>query len=628
MKFLSPSVAGLVSLLASHAIAAPGGNGDNGHGSHGSSPSSRLDKFVAAEKKIALQGVLNNIGPDGSRVPGAGAGFVVASPSKVDPDYFFSWSRDAALTMLMIVDEFAFSGDKKLQAKIEQYITSQAVLQTVSNPSGTFLPQGLGLGEPKYMVDGKRFNGAWGRPQRDGPALRAITLMTYSKWLMKHGQAKKAKTVIWPIISNDLSYVGQYWNQTGFDLWEEVNGSSFFTVQTSHRALAEGQQLARDLGVKCTGCDQAPQVLCFLEDFWNGNHLVANINTNTARSGLDGNTLVGPITVFDINASCSSPTMQPCHSKTLANFKALIDSFRSAYSINKNIPANSGVAVGRYTEDVYYGGHPWYLLTTASAELLYDAIAQWKTQRFISVDSTSLSFFKDLYPSIKPKVYKSNTKEFTAILAAITTYADSFVAIAEKYTPADGSLSEQFNRTSGAPLSATHLTWSYAAFVTMSRRRAGSFPPTWGASRAASPPKTCAPPTSSTQGLYIPALAAGAPNITIGCQIQVGINLNASTYYGENIYAVGSSDDFGAWDIDNSYPLNPGGYTAERPLWTLSAYLPAGQEISYKFARQQDCGQPWVYESGNRTLTVPECGGKAVTIEDAWVGPVGTSGGC
>ena len=82
MKFLTPSVAGLVSLLASHAIAAPGG-GDNGHGSN---PSSGLDKFVTAEKKIALQGVLNNIGPDGSRVPGAGAGFVVASPSKVDPD--------------------------------------------------------------------------------------------------------------------------------------------------------------------------------------------------------------------------------------------------------------------------------------------------------------------------------------------------------------------------------------------------------------------------------------------------------------------------------------------------------------------------------------------------------------
>lgn len=69
--------------MASQAIAAPGG--DQGHGGHGSNPS-QLDKFVSAEKKIALQGVLNNIGPDGALVPGAGAGFIVASPSKVDPD--------------------------------------------------------------------------------------------------------------------------------------------------------------------------------------------------------------------------------------------------------------------------------------------------------------------------------------------------------------------------------------------------------------------------------------------------------------------------------------------------------------------------------------------------------------
>lgn len=526
--------------------------------------------------------------------------------------------------MLMIVDEFAF-GNKKLEAKIEQYIASQAVLQTVSNPSGTFLPQGLGLGEPKYMVDGKRFNGAWGRPQRDGPALRAITLMTYSKWLMKRGQSKKAKKIIWPIISNDLSYVGQYWNSTGFDLWEEVNGSSFFTIQTSHRALAEGQQLARDLGVKCTGCDQAPQVLCFLQNFWNGEYFVANINTNTERSGLDGNTIVGPNTVFDIDASCNSPTMQPCNSRTLSNFRALVDSFRAAYSINKDIPAGSGIAVGRYAEDVYYGGQPWYLLTTGAAELLYNAVAQWKARRFLEVDATSLAFFKEIYPSVKVCKYKKGN-EFNKILEAVTDYADSFVAIAKKYTPADGSLAEQYHRETGAPLSAADLTWSYAAFVTMTQRREGKYPKSWGAAEAAAPPKTCAP--DSTQGLYIPAIAAGAPNVTVGCQIQVGINLNASTYYGENIYAVGDSDEFGAWDIDNSYPLNPGGYTAERPLWTLSAYLSAGQTINYKYARQQNCGQPFVYESVNRTLKVPPCGGQAITIEDAWEGPVGTPSHC
>ena len=45
-----------------------------------------LTSFVAAERAVALQGALNNIGPNGSLVPGAGAGFVVASPSKVNPD--------------------------------------------------------------------------------------------------------------------------------------------------------------------------------------------------------------------------------------------------------------------------------------------------------------------------------------------------------------------------------------------------------------------------------------------------------------------------------------------------------------------------------------------------------------
>jgi glucoamylase len=110
----------------------------------------------------------------------------------------------------MIIDEFIL-GEKGLQQYIEDYIHAQAVLQTVSNPSGTFLPSGLSLGEPKYNVDGTRYNENWGRPQRDGPALRAIALITYSNWLIANGQTSKVKSVIWPIISNDLSYVGQYW---------------------------------------------------------------------------------------------------------------------------------------------------------------------------------------------------------------------------------------------------------------------------------------------------------------------------------------------------------------------------------------------------------------------------------
>ena len=55
-----------------------------------------LTSFVASERAISLQGALNNIGADGSEVPGAGAGFVVASPSKVNPDCMYSFINHVA----------------------------------------------------------------------------------------------------------------------------------------------------------------------------------------------------------------------------------------------------------------------------------------------------------------------------------------------------------------------------------------------------------------------------------------------------------------------------------------------------------------------------------------------------
>lgn len=45
-----------------------------------------VGSFVATERAIALNGALQNIGPNGSLVQGAGAGFVVASPDKTNPD--------------------------------------------------------------------------------------------------------------------------------------------------------------------------------------------------------------------------------------------------------------------------------------------------------------------------------------------------------------------------------------------------------------------------------------------------------------------------------------------------------------------------------------------------------------
>jgi glucoamylase len=275
-----------------------------------------------------------------------------------------------------------------------------------------------------------------------------------------------------------------------------------------------------------------------------------------------------------------------------------------------------------------------YLITTGAAEYLYDAVAQWKTQNSLTIDDTSLAFFTDIYPAASTKTYSTSASsaEFPLILEAVTTYADSFVSVVEKYTPTNGSLSEQFNKTApGNPLSAYDLTWSFAAFVSMAERRAGQYPPSWEPSVAAELPSQCA--GSSTKGVYAPALAAGAPNVTTTCTSNVQFAVNASTYYGENVYLVGNTTDLGSWDVDNAQPLLSSNYTSERPLWYAVMALAAGEAVDYAYARQEDCDQPWIFETANRTLVAPACQEDAddailAETDDAWTGPVGVTGGC
>ncbi|KAJ5679064.1 glycosyl hydrolase family 15 [Penicillium macrosclerotiorum] len=441
-----------------------------------------LSAFIQSESSVALQGVLNNIGAKGADASGASSGIVVASPSKSNPDYFYTWTRDAALTFTMVIEQF-IAGDSSLESSIQEYITAQAKLQAVSNPSGD-LSDGSGLGEPKFNVDMTEFTDAWGRPQRDGPALRASALIAYGNNLIANGKQSVVKSNILPVVQNDLNYVAQYWNQTGYDLWEEVQGSSFFTIAAQHRALVEGSAFANSLGESCTGCDsQASEVLCFLQDFWNGTAVVSNL-ANNGRSGLDANSLISSIHTFDPNAACDDITFQPCSSRALSNHKLVVDSFRSIYNINNGKKAGTAAAVGRYPEDTYQGGNAWYLATLAAAEQLYDALYQWNKQGSLSISQTSLPFFQDLVSSATVGNYSTSSSTYRSIASAVKEYADGFVSIVQQYTPSNGSLAEQFTRDDGTPTSAADLTWSYAAFMTAASRRNGTVPNSWDATSA------------------------------------------------------------------------------------------------------------------------------------------------
>lgn len=97
--------------------------------------------------------------------------------------------------------------------------------------------------------------------------------------------------------------------------------------------------------------------------------------------------------------------------------------------MNQGLPKDKPVAIGRYPEDVYYDGNPWYLTTYAVAEQLYDAIYQWKRIGKIQVDDVSLGFFKQIYPAVTKNLYESGSEQFEDIVNAVKSYADGFFEV-------------------------------------------------------------------------------------------------------------------------------------------------------------------------------------------------------
>ncbi|TFK40812.1 glycoside hydrolase family 15 protein [Crucibulum laeve] len=558
------------------------------------SQSVTIDQYIDSESSIAKVGVLANIGPSGAKSSGAKAGVVIASPSTSDPDYLYTWTRDSALVYKMLIDQYTLGEDisSSLRGNIDNYVSAQTILQQVSNPSGTVSTGGLG--EPKFNIDLTAFTASWGRPQRDGPPLRAISLITYANWLIANSNTTYVTGKVWPVIKLDLDYTAKHWNQSGFDLWEEVSSRSFFTTAVQHRALRQGAALATKIGQNSLVVGysaQADNILCFLQSYWSstGNYITSN--TGGGRSGKDANSVLASIHSFDAAAGCDSRTFQPCSDKALANHKAYVDAFRSIYTINSGIAANKAVATGRYPEDVYYGGQAWYLTTAAAAEQLYDALIVWKAQGSLQVTSTSLAFFRQFSSSIQTGTYASSTSTFATLTAAIKEYADGFILVNAKYTPSNGALAEQYHRNTGVPLSAKDLTWSYASTLTAFASRKGFIPASWGA-----------------KDLVVPSVCVSNQLP----MVPVTFTVVASTVWGESIYLTGSIDELKNWSPTDALILSSTSY----PTWSITVNVPVSTKFDYKFLRKAN-GVVSTWESDpNRFFQSPASGNSV--LSDTW----------
>ncbi|KAI0343607.1 glucoamylase [Trametopsis cervina] len=555
---------------------------------------SSVDSYVSTESPAAKAGLLANIGANGAKSHGAKAGVVIASPSTTNPNYLFTWVRDSSLVFKAIIDQFTSGQDTSLRPLIDQFISAEGALQQVTNPSGSVTTGGLG--EPKFNIDGTAFTDPWGRPQRDGPALRSTAIISYANWLIANGNSSWVTTHLWPILRLDLDYVAANWNQSTFDLWEEINSSSFFTTAVQHRALREGAALATKIGqtsVVSGYTTQASNLLCFLQSYWNPSGGYITANTGGGRSGKDSNTVLTSIHTFDAAAGCDAATFQPCSDKALSNLKVYVDSFRSIYGVNNGVAASSPVAVGRYPEDVYFNGNPWYLSVFAVAEQLYDSLIVWKAQGSLQITSTSLPFFRQFSPSVAAGTYASSTSTFQTLTTAIKTHADGFVAINAKFTPSNGGLSEQFDKNSGSPLSAADLTWSYASALTAFAARSGFTSPSWGA-----------------KGLVVPSVCStSGPGA--GAKVAVTFNVQATTVFGENIFLTGSVQELQNWSPDNALALSSANY----PTWSITVNVPANTVIQYKYIRKNNGAVTWESDPNNQ-FTTPA--GGSFTLNDSW----------
>ncbi|PVU97162.1 hypothetical protein BB561_000711 [Smittium simulii] len=441
-----------------------------------------LDTWADKQYNISLKKIFANISPDGAK-----RGSVCASPSKSNPDYFYHWVRDSALTMSFLVDS--------LDCLKGEYINTISKLEDITEFSSsiTQIPNTIsGLGEPKYNMDGSAFNDNWGRPQNDGPALRAISLIKYANHLIS--QRKQIYFLYCNsncTINRDLDYIVENWKAPSFDIWEEVKGTHYYSMMTQIKALEMGQRISAlfgDFESAKRYYFTSMEMQLYLEKFWDKNNQIikSTINWSGGLPGkprdLDAQAILALLHTWDSDTDFyNNNTITRTLSTTIGLFKV----FMQEYKITSfGLPA---IAMGRYQGDKYNGydsngfGNPWPLLTMSIAELYYKIANGFMLEQRILIDYTTLKFIN--YPfqfKIKLKIKLSenqtilishNTVEFWDIIKALFYNGEEFLKRVKYHTAIDGSMSEQWNRDSGFNQGAADLTWSYTAFCTMKNER-------------------------------------------------------------------------------------------------------------------------------------------------------------
>jgi glucoamylase len=395
---------------------------------------------------------------------GALPGAVVASPVLAsydpNPDYFFHWYRDSALVIdaLRLLHEDRVVGPEGL-TMLADFVRFSAQLDTLDgrllvrerqwregvDPRFTqYLREDADLaqvhgervrGEVRVNPDGTLDISRWGRPQHDGIAMRALTLL---RWRRCAQADPVLSGELAALVTADLEYVSRHALMPCIDIWEEELGLHYYMLCVSAAALIDGAAwlAGADPARAASLATLGASLLQKLDGFWMDaeGYYRSRLLADGRRSAKE---LDISVLLAVLHAGRTQGAHSPADPRVHSTLVRLTSLFEAEYPINLARPAGRAPAMGRYTGDVYYSGGAYYFSTLGAAELCYRAAA--------ALDAADL-----------------------------TRQGDAYLATVQAYTPDSGGLSEQFDRSTGVQTSAPQLAWSHAAFITCvhARRKA------------------------------------------------------------------------------------------------------------------------------------------------------------
>lgn len=458
--------------------------------------------FLKDQVGYAIKAVFKAIGAT-HVIPDAHPGSIYASPTAKIPghedesqDYRYAWPRDEAKTKSVLVrlykkaraqGDLAFA--KQLRGQIELTVEFRKLTQSQDNRSGKAYDRGLL--EPKFLLSGKPFMEDWGRHQSDGPAFQAVVHMEYADILIADGEMDLVKTEYYnttpgahSVILDDLNAVAKYCMEKTFDYWEEREGYHFATSLAHKNAMRRGREFAVKMG-DAEGAARfeaaEKKIDALLDRFYDPQAGYIRASILDWDHGLSLLDIEVPLGV-----NHSGPDLgpySPLDDRVLQTNAKLVKTFREIYPINKNEKSSTGESLaegmGRNREDAYDGylnqpgkrwGNPWFISTLGMAENHHRFIKSLLIAKKVRVTQRSLENFELLGLKQKPKVgtvYQFGTPEFADLIEANLRRAEGFIARVKNHVGIDGEMSEQFNRENGMMQGVEHLTWNYAAVLSL-----------------------------------------------------------------------------------------------------------------------------------------------------------------